>query len=400
MSNWWLAFAALFCLAAAVVLVPVLVRPVRHGASRAESAAAVLQDKLAQIARDHENGLIGADEAEGARAEISRALIAATKEVEAARAADLSRNGGAAGMALVAVVGLFVAVAVYQIKGSFGLADKPHEQRTDLAVAASDQMPALTSEHEGTAMGDAIASLRARLEQNPDSIDSWHLLARSYSAVGAYADAAVAYARLVELAPDTIAYRGDHAEALIRADGGYVGDRAIAIFESVLEIAPDDPRAAYYLALRHAQDGDLQAAAEAWVRILAKAPPDAPYAPAIREILDTVIADGGLDREALDIPPVPEAPAAPGPSAADIAAAAEMPQGEQLEMIRGMVARLESRLEDEPADIEGWLRLARARMVLGEPEAGAAALERALERNPGDPNLQAALAEIRSAASR
>jgi cytochrome c-type biogenesis protein CcmH len=89
----------------------------------------------------------------------------------------------------------------------------------------------------------------------------------------------------------------------------------------------------------------------------------------------------------------------PGPSAADVAAAAALPGDQQIEMIKGMVARLETRLEEEPGDIDGWLRLARSRAVLGEPEAGIAALERALAANPGDPNLQSALGDLRAAAT-
>ena len=63
-------------------------------------------------------------------------------------------------------------------------------------------------------------------------------------------------------------------------------------------------------------------------------------------------------------------------------------------MIRGMVERLEARLDEEPGDIDGWLRLARSLSVLGDGDDAVAALERALEANPGNPQLDAALAEL------
>jgi cytochrome c-type biogenesis protein CcmH len=249
--------------------------------------------------------------------------------------------------------------------------------------------------------GVCIISLRNRLEQEPGNADQWRLLARSYSAVGANAEAAAAYARLIEIAPDVIEVRGDYAEALVRAEDGFVGPTAVAAFEAVLAHEPDDPRGLYYLALRDAQNGDSLKAAQGWARILQTAPPDAPYRPAISKILDRIIKDAGLDRAALDIPAEQQSSSiSMGPSAEDIAAAAALPGNEQLEMIRSMVARLEGRLAEEPGDIDGWLRLARSRAVLGEPEQAVAALERALAANPGDPNLQSVLNNMRDAAAR
>jgi len=403
MTTWWLAFAALFCLAAAGVLLPLLAKPASRGHSRAEGAQAVLQDKLAQVARDREAGLIGEAEARGAEAEISRALIAAAREAEAERGAVAPGKGGQAGMALVAAVALFGAIGLYQLNGSFRLPDQPFAERPEAVAAAT---PSLASEHEGGAINDAILSLRARLDAEPDNTEAWHLLARSYSAVGSHPDAAAAYSRLIELVPDAFEYRGDRAEALIRADNGFVGPKALDDLRTVVAQAPEDPRAQYYLAMYDAQNGNYMAAAQGWAGILRRAPPDAPYAVAIREILETLITNEGLDRAAIDIPAKPADPLAvlpdlgPAPSAADVAAAAEMSENEQMEMIRSMVARLESRLAEEPGDIDGWLRLARSRMVLGEPEAGVAALEQALTQNPGDPDLQAALTELRAAVAR
>ena len=70
-------------------------------------------------------------------------------------------------------------------------------------------------------------------------------------------------------------------------------------------------------------------------------------------------------------------PAAPGPTQADIAAAAEQTPAERQAMIEGMVGGLAARLDDEPADPQGWERLLRAYMVLGRTDEANAALARA-----------------------
>ena len=60
------------------------------------------------------------------------------------------------------------------------------------------------------------------------------------------------------------------------------------------------------------------------------------------------------------------AKAEPGPRPDDVAAAGEMTDAQRSQMIRGMVDRLASRLHENGADLDGWLRLLRAYKVLGE----------------------------------
>jgi cytochrome c-type biogenesis protein CcmH len=397
MSASLLPFGIMLGLTAAGLLLPVLLGRYGPAPSRAQSASAVLRDKLAQVARDREAGLIGAEEAIGAEAEISRGLIAASREDEAESAGGLPRSGGRAGIALAATLALGGSIGIYQLTGSYDTPGQPFAAREK---GPGDTTPTLLSEHDGSVMNEAIISLRARLEQNPGNADQWLLLARSYAAVGADAEAAAAYAQLIELAPGATGFQGDYAESLVRAEDGFVGPRAVAGFETVLAHIPDDPRALYYLALRDAQNGDALKAAQGWARILRTAPADAPFRPAIQKILDTTVENANLDRAALDIPAEAAPATPPGPSAGDVAAMAALPEDQQLEVIRGMVARLEARLAQEPGDIEGWLRLARSRMVLGEPEAGIAALESGLAENPEDPNLQSALINMRAAVTR
>lgn len=393
-----LSFGLLLVVAAAALLLPAMRRRQRAAASRAEHTLGILRDKLAQVERDRAAGLIGEADARGAEAEIGRALIATAREAETQ--SGQKARGGRPGVALAAGTSLCVAIGIYALTGSFELAGRPPAASSPAAAA-----PTLLSDHEGARMSDAITSLRARLEKQPDDGDSWLLLARSYSAVGAHAKAADAYRRLLELAPLAIELRGDYAEALIRAEDGFVGPKAVATLEAVLAHVPDDPRARYYLALRDAQNGEALKAAQGWAEILRDAPPDAPYRPAVRQILEAVIADANLDRAALELPgdataDEPDAPAAPGPTAGDVAAASALPADQQLEMIRGMVERLERRLGNEPGDVEGWLRLARSKLVLGEPEAAAAALKQGLAANPGNAELEAAVEDLDLPATR
>jgi cytochrome c-type biogenesis protein CcmH len=83
----------------------------------------------------------------------------------------------------------------------------------------------------------------------------------------------------------------------------------------------------------------------------------------------------------------PATPNAPGPSAADVDAAASLSAEERGAMIEGMVAQLAERLETEPKDAEGWVRLIRSYMVLGRKADAEAALAKARTALAGEPAL-------------
>ncbi len=68
-----------------------------------------------------------------------------------------------------------------------------------------------------------------------------------------------------------------------------------------------------------------------------------------------------------------------GPSVEKIAKSEAMPPREQDAAIRSMVDGLADRLESSPRDVEGWTRLMRSRVVLGEREVAATAFRKALE---------------------
>ena len=391
MTIWYAIYAILVAICIIGLLVP-LVRGSRTRAlARSEAELAMQRSRLEQVRHDVELGLLKGEDAAQTEAEIGRTILRTAREAEADTGPV--RIGGVWPVATMTVLCLGVSIAIYSRIGTFGAGDLPLADRNLPAAGALTA----ASDHEGGQIREAIVSLRQRLAQDPTNAQNWALLARSLSAVGAYGDAASAYGKVMELAPMDLEARGNYAEALIRASNGLVTGPALDAFEIVLAHEPKDPRARYYVALGHAQAGRDREAAEGWAAIVRDAPAGAPYVSAIRKILDAVIEDAGIDRASLDLPAdEPNAESTErGPTTADMAAAAKMSADERETMIRGMVARLEERLADEPGDVDGWLRLARAKMVLEDRAAAVATLEKALTANPDAAKLVAALSELK-----
>ena len=246
----------------------------------------------------------------------------------------------------VAAVGL----AFYAFLG------QPHLALSALRGASTEDYPQL------------IATLAREMRERPEDLQGWMLLGRGYMAVGNPGEASKAFRQAINLsraqggaAPPALL--SNYGEALAQASNG-VTKEAEDIFREVLEDEPSDLMARYYVGLAQSTRGDREGALQMWEGVLAEAPPDAEWRGALVDqvaLLRAELINGGGGG------------GAPNPMA--------------------MVAQLASRLDANPNDLEGWLRLIRAYSVLGDREKAEAALTRARTVFANDFQAQSALAQ-------
>lgn len=329
--NLWFVFALMTVAAIFAVLWPLS----RGGRAQPDgSEAVVYRDQLAEIERDAASGLIGAPEAEAARVEIGRRLL---------QAADLGRAPPVAASvrlrrfaAVIALVGLpVVSVAFYLSLGSPQLGDFPLAERASTPAATQS-------------LDNLVAQVEAHLEKNPTDGRGWNVLAPVLARLGRYDDAVRAYHNSITYNGDGPERRADLGEVMVAAAGGVVTTDAKAEFERAIAQNADEPKANYFLGLAAEQDGRGTEAVSIWRAMLAKGAPDAPWRPLVQAALARA---GG-----------PAVPALPDSA---MAAAKDMSDTDRGAMIQGMVDRLASRLKENGDDVEGWLRLVRAYMVMG-----------------------------------
>ena len=187
------------------------------------------------------------------------------------------------------------------------------------------------------------------LEEDPTDGRGWSVLAPVLARLGRYDEAVRAYRNSITYSGDSAERRADLGEAIAGAAGGVVTADAKAEIERAIALNADAVKANYFLGLAAEQDGRSAEAASIWRTMLAKAPPNAPWRPLLQAALARVGASG-----------------APGPSEDAVTAAKEMNGTDRDAMIRGMVERLAARLKQNGSDVDGWLRLVRAYMVMGD----------------------------------
>jgi cytochrome c-type biogenesis protein CcmH len=353
----WMVFAAMTGAAALLLLAP-LARRRSAGAAVAQSAtdAAFYRAALADIDRDAARGLIGPAEAAAARAEAARRLL---RSADAAPVGPYQPDGAARRRRIAAVMALglvpAVALAVYSVTGSPNLPGRPLAERRAADPQAVD-------------LDDAVARIEAHLSRNPTDGAGFEVIAPVYLRLGRLDDAARAFAASARLNGETADRLANYGEALAAVAGGIVTAGALAQFDRAAAIDPAHPKARYYQALAREQDGDRAGAAAILETLLAGAPADAGWAPAVRERLAMIRG---------------------APAGAEAIAA--LPEADRNAAIRGMVERLGQRLATNGGVLEDWSRLVRARMVLGEKDEAGRALVEARRALAGDPAAAAPL---------
>ena len=365
----WAILAAMTLAVTAALVVPLL-RPRPARGRRADFNRQVYRDQLGELDADVERGVVTAAEAEAARVEIQRRLIATADGDGGAPAAAGAPRAAAL---VVAVLVPAAALGVYLWLGSPGAPAAPEPPRAAGAEAA----------REAQELDANIEKLRAHLARQGGDLQGWLLLARSLSVLGRHGEAAAAYRQAAAIDPGNLDVKAGAAEALVAASGGRVTPEARAGFREVLAARPGDPAARYYLALSKAQAGELGDAFDMWRSLLLDAPADAPWREPVAQRVRELAARLGVDGAAA-APRSEDGGERRGPTAEDVAAAADMPPEERVRMIRGMVEGLAARLEDQPDDAQGWRRLVRVYDVLGERREAYAAMARAVARLPDD----------------
>jgi cytochrome c-type biogenesis protein CcmH len=353
----WLIFTLMTAAAIFAVLWP-LSR--RGGPYSSGTEIAVYRDQLEEIERDRAFGLIGGAEAEAARIEVSRRLLSAAAEGDQTPVASRPQLWRRRMVALIALIALPVAAAsLYLMLGS--------PQQSNTLVAARPGAPL-----EQRSIESLVAQVESHLERNPDDGRGWEVLAPVYMRIGRFDDAVKARRNALRLLGATAAREADLGEALTAAAGGIVTTDAKAAFERAAANDPGDIKIAFYRGLAAEQDGKKSEAVRIWTELLARAPADAPY----RELIVSSLRR--LDPRS----------EGSGPSAEDMAAAQNLSPEQRTGMVRGMVVRLAERLKNDGSDLEGWRRLVRAYMVLGEADNARSAAAAARKALSGDPVKQ------------
>ncbi|MGI9333314.1 MAG: c-type cytochrome biogenesis protein CcmI [Gammaproteobacteria bacterium] len=296
MLTLWMG-AMLMLIVALVLLLPTLFGlSVRNRDGHASAQALNVQiyrERQAALEAEQRAGSVTAEEFERARLELERELLA---DAQAEAGADGAVRLGPAGARRArAYMGLAVAVALplgaVAMYWSFG----PGEQLTAIASGATRAPAADAGAPTQAQIEGMVAGLAARLEQAPDDLEGWRMLARSYQVLERTDEALAAYERALDLAPDDVELLVNAAETQSVAAGNRLHGVPRARLERALELSPTHQKALWLGGIAALQAQEKALAKTRLERLAAMQPADSAQAEALRKLMVQagLVADDG-----------------------------------------------------------------------------------------------------------
>ncbi|WP_415774790.1 c-type cytochrome biogenesis protein CcmI [Sneathiella sp. P13V-1] len=370
----WVVLAVISLVAAAFLVYPFFFGN-KDAKGDQELGLELYKTQLQELEKDVKDGVTSEEAAAPIRLEIQRRILRTSRLESGSQKLISSNQIALAGFVFVVLlVGSF---GLYWDLGSPNLPAKPLASR-DLD-AEREQLVG-----DGQDMQVLVKRLAERLQEQPDNLDGWVLLARSLSRMGRYEDAANTFLQATKLEPnDPNLYIGAGENFYFLADR-FISEASLSAFKKAEDIAPRHPGVRFYMALYELQSGREDMALQLWIDLYKDSDPSDAFIPVLKGQITQLADKLGQDVAGLFEQEAAPSTGMPALSREDREMAAEMSAADRQDMIKSMVARLAERMEEEP-EFDGLMRLGRSYGTLGELQKSAVAYGKAAELKPTDP---------------
>ena len=277
--------AALTVAVLAVLLYPLLKtrKAVSAGLDR-EKTLPIYRQQFAELEQDRASGLLSDEQYQAARQELERRLLEETGATDTTP----STAGQLVNVKFVAVA---LVLAIPAASGVlYWTLGNPEAMTHPMVSAVSDpQGDSEEARQMAEGLNNLIDRLKQRLEQNPNDVTGWTLLARSYMAMDRYDEAVPIFDKAINLNPKDAGLLADYADALAVHQGRKLEGRPEALIEKALKLDPNHVKALMLAGTVAFNKKDFALAAKDWERARANLPQDSD--PESAEQLSAAIAE-------------------------------------------------------------------------------------------------------------
>lgn len=261
MFLFWIICTLFLVVALVFVVLPLLRANVSHNAIERDGAnLEIIRDQLAEIDSDLSNGLLTQEMHAQGKGELQSRLLdeVGDKQIQSTM---LVRNSS---KILALALSVLLPLAVVGVYWKVGNRHALLQQNKSANVDMSGDVQAPVS----------INALEEMVSNKPQDPNPLVMLARSYSDLGRFADAAVAYEKLTKLVPDESQLWADYADALAMSAGRKLMGPPAKLIEKALALDPNNFKALALTGSVAMERGDFAAAASSWEKLLSLIPKD------------------------------------------------------------------------------------------------------------------------------
>lgn len=247
MTQFWIYAVLLLVVALLLLLWPVLRgRKDQTEEDRTALNIALYEEHIAELEAQHANGALSAEQLAEGRLEASRELLDDTDVGRPKQSVNL-------GNALPLIAALLVPIAGLGLYFHWGASDK-----VALTLSLAEQ-PKTAAE--------MIQRLEDTVRLQPESVDAWYFLGRTYMAEQRPQEAAHAYEKTIELVgrqPDLL---GQLAQALYFANNNQWSAELQALVDEALRLDPNETTSLGLVGIAAFEGQRFQDAIDAWTRL-------------------------------------------------------------------------------------------------------------------------------------
>ena len=268
MTVFW-SLAGIMVIAALLFVVPVIMRSARLSNTDQDALnTTVIKSQLADLETDLETGRLDQDQYAAARKDLEQELLEDLSRPGNGKDAAPPRSGQWAVPVVVVVIPL-LATALYYTLGS-------KEIIPLLARDPATPPPPAARTAGQPSVEQMVEKLAQRMREQPDDLEGWIMLAKSYRALKRYPEAATAYQQALQRDSDNVALMVSYADVLAMTHDGRFTAEAAALLHKALELQPDNVVALWLSGHQASQQERYTDAISYWQRAAALLPDDSP----------------------------------------------------------------------------------------------------------------------------
>ena len=294
MTSFWV-ISGIFIVIALLFIIPTLLRNRDTQLEYIEHDAVnitVYRDQIAELDNDLENDILTQEQYNKSKQELQQRML---QDVSQREKMIIKKNKKVQNIAISTFIALtlpLAAVFLYMVIGDTrGLLPQAQlANATQMNRGSGSDSPA---GHDN--FSSVLENLIARLEKNPEDIEGWVMLGRTYAIMERYTEASNTYAKLAELVPNNPQILSDYADVLAMKNQGSLTGKPTELIYEALRIDPQYPKALALAGTIEFEQEKYEQAAAHWEKLLEVIPADSQLAKSVKASIDEakLLASGG-----------------------------------------------------------------------------------------------------------
>ena len=296
MTSFWLV-AGIFIVGALLFILPTLLRSKggKSGVERGAINVSIYRDQISELDNDLRNDILNQEQYNQSKYELQQRMMQDMSEEDPISGTRTTSNRSIATSAVIILAMPILAVSLYLLLGNTkALMPQPAIGQARIADQPSMSEGAAHPDQEISSMVD---NLVARLEKQPDDLEGWLMLGRTYSIMGRFEEASEVYAKLLARSPDSPEALVNYADVFAMTQDGSLAGKPIELINKALRIEPKNAKALALAGTAKFEQGNFKQAAVYWEELLAIIPADSRLAQSVSGSIEKAkaLASSGKD---------------------------------------------------------------------------------------------------------